>query len=333
MSAKKAKLSEEQKHNYCLIRNIPYKLIVQTKLDEKPENLETSKTYSLCVADLLVAEGRESLVLLDKSSSREFIPNNLHRMAIRKMEKSSKGESIKEIQSRTEGCEQWVPYIGLEERPPIRTEKGVFGPGTKLYEDFKEEDSIDQRPYLLITTIESFVKNNFLEGDFTPKEVKLFVPFELADRAFGYGTKVELRGVTEEEIEKYEFARKYSEDGQAVCRQTFARITGTYGERTQSHTNFTKICKGAKIRTSITKGMKDTSSHFDPNKVYHISFSGQRFQELFGSLDRLVETCGSGGGGVSNNSEQYPHESNQSHSKQGKNLGSRQLERFFSKYF
>ena len=216
---------------------------------------------------------------------------------LEKWKKSSKGESIKEIQSRTEGCEQWVPYIGLEERPPIRTEKGVFGPGTKLYEDFKEEDSIDQRPYLLITTIESFVKNNFLEGDFTPKEVKLFVPFELADRAFGYGTKVELRGVTEEEIEKYEFARKYSEDGQAVCRQTFARITGTYGERTQSHTNFTKICKGAKIRTSITKGMKDTSSHFDPNKVYHISFSGQRFQELFGSLDRLVETCGSGGGG------------------------------------
>lgn len=283
-------LTKEQERNYNLIKDISYKLVAQRKSEEKemPENLNVSLVYSQCVADLFVAEGKEKLIILGRDSSKNFKREQRHNDAIDRLKKEWAGDKnkLEVLQARIGGCEKWHYYDGLKERKPI---PALVAAGIKEGED----DSINQKPYLLIGTVESFVEKHY-----EPEEIKILIPVNLADKLFGYEeSDQKLKGLAEKEIKKYKDFKEQQKTeeglkkitGQAFCKQTTARIYGTSGNPEPSDFNLAVICHGAEIRSAISKEAGDTPTYLDPKNIFLISFSGTRFQELFGSLETLLE--------------------------------------------
>ena len=302
-------LTEEQEQNYNLIKDIPYKLVAQRKLEEKeiPENLDASLVYSQCVADLFVAEGKEKLIILGRDSSKNFKREQRHDDAIDRLKKewADENNKLEVLRARIGGCEKWHYYDGLKEREPI---PALVAAGIKE----NDSDSINQKPHLLIGTIESFVKNRYF-----PEEVKILIPIEQADRLFvykrtnkfvlfthwlwyklaGYKNNNILRRIALREIYRYnDFRNEQATEeglkkitGQAFCKQTTAKIYGTFSNSEPSDFNLAVICHGAEIRSSISKEAGDTSTYLDSKSIFLVSFSGKRFQELFGNLETLLE--------------------------------------------
>jgi len=290
--------SNDQRHNLCLIASNPYKLIVQAKIEEKqrPQDVEPSKTISKCITELLIAEGKRSLILLDKFSI-DYHLKDKHIVAIKRMEGHLyKPKELTKFKGREDPCGKWHLHTSLKKLD----DSDRITPFEKT--DIKPaEVSNNPNPYLLIGTAESFANRDY-------DEVKIIVPIHIADELYGYEMKSEkkLKNLTEDEEDLYFGFRMAAEknvtESGAFCKITTARIYGTGDENGNNKDDFNvvTVCDGARVRSAIFNGAGDLSTtitSFEPIKDFKdlnqqqvaiLSFSRERFEILFGQLGSLL---------------------------------------------
>jgi len=289
----------QQADNYGLISGIFYKLMLHTKSDTVPDEMQVETIPCMCAADLMVGEGKETLFVLDGNSSRGFEPSKEREEAIARLVERYRddGGELKVLEAKVGICHNWAWYVGVGERSeePYTSERPEQT-ATRCA-DSRLHDSLDTRPYMLIGTAESFG-----EREIQADEVKVVLLKTDADRLFGYRKTGQeekrevyeldtaaLVGLSPDEIQEYAEKRSNLEVvGQAFCRQTSAYTYGTHEDSEPGSFNCAQMCNGARMRTDIEKEAGVVSTSLERETLFHLSFSAARFEQLFGSLDGLL---------------------------------------------
>ncbi len=297
MSYEKQQIIEENDDSRqdCQSRNVQliscdnqYQPICITKLSNAPDDLEVSPTLSLCTASLRVAERQISMILLDQTSSNEKKHISIYEDTVESLSENFEiSEDDRMCIEYVTFCDKWGHYTGVSEKPFFPNKNDTKEQAQKRYEMERAADSKDTKPLVLLGSINEFVRRNY-----SPDEVKLVIEQKHADELFGYTSDPVLWGLKESDLQKYWEFKNTLEEGQAFCRQTTARIYGTNSpsdnyDGQPMELGFAAICNGARVRTIISLEQGEIDNFLDPEKVYVVSFSGIKFEQLFGSLKDL----------------------------------------------
>ncbi len=283
--------SDDIAQNLHLISNDnPYQLVCIKKLDKIPSELEISSTLSFCTASLRVAEGQIGTIVLDNDSSNEQKYIGKYENTVEKLASDMTiSENDRMCIEYVTFCDKWGHYTGVSEKTFFPNKNETPEEEKIRFEMERAEDSCNTQPFLLIGSVKEFLCRNYY-----PDEIKVLIAPQKANNIFGSTSKPVLIGLNSTEHQKYMQFQMNPEEGQAFCRQTTARIYGTNGPTTgydgkPSELNIAQICTGARIRTTISFEHGETDTLLDPEKVYILSFSGRRFEQLFGDLKDIMK--------------------------------------------
>ncbi len=282
--------SDDKSQNLQLISSDnPYQPICIKKLNEIPPELEISSTLSFCTASLRVAERQIGAIVLDNDSSNEHKYIGKYENTVEELANDMTiSENDRMCIEYVTFCDKWGHYTGVSEKTFFSNKNETPDQEKIRFDMERAEDSCNTQPFLLIGSIKEFICR-----DYSPDEIKLLIEPQKANNFFRSTSNPVLFGLNSNEHQKYMQFQMNPEEGQAFCRQTTARIYGTNGPSASydgkpSEFNIAQICTGARIRTMISFEHGETDTSLDPEKVYIFSFSGRRFEQLFGNLKNVA---------------------------------------------